>query len=434
MKIKAKEKSYAEVMALARPERKKPIRPSMLFRTIMCVGSLPELILTGFKLKKINMERLGKKEPCLYLMNHSSFIDMEIVARCLYPRSFNIVCTTDGMIGKNWLMHQIGCIPTKKFLTDSSLVRDMMYALHKLNSSVVLYPEAGYSLDGKATTLPRTLCKCLKLLKVPVVMIRTHGAFSRQPLYNGLQKRKVPISAEMEYILSPEDIAQKSPEELSAILDEQFAFDHFRWQQEEQIRITEPHRADGLNRVLYKCPACGCEGKTKGEGTHLTCTACGKVWEMDELGQMKATSGETEFAHIPDWVAWQRQCVAKELEQGSYKLDCDVDIYMMVDTKSIYHVGGGHLTHDHTGFRLTGSDGQLDYQQKPDASYTINADFYWYELGDIISIGDNDALFYCIPQNCGDVAIKTRLAAEELYKRLAPVRKRRRKSAEDSEK
>jgi hypothetical protein len=107
---------------------------------------------------------------------------------------------------------------------------------------------------------------------------------------------------------------------------------------------------------------------------------------------------------------------------------------MMVDTKSIYHVGGGHLTHDHTGFRLTGSDGQLDYQQKPDASYTINADFYWYELGDIISIGDNDALFYCIPQNCGDVAIKTRLAAEELYKRLAPVRKRRRKSAEDSEK
>lgn len=426
MKIKTIEKSYKDVMALARPVHKKPIRPHLLFRTVMWVGSVPDMVLTGFKVKKIRMERLGKKEPCLYLMNHSSFIDMEIASTILYPRPFNIVCTTDGLIGKNWLMRQIGCIPTKKFLTDGALVRDMMHALHKLNSSVLMYPEAGYSFDGTATTLPRTLGKCLKLLKVPVVMIRTYGAFARDPLYNNLQKRRVKVSAEMEYLLSPEEIAEKSSEELSAILDREFTFDHFRWQQEQQVRIKEKFRADCLNRVLYKCPACGCEGQTRGEGTRLTCGGCGKVYELDEYGVMQALEGETEYAHIPDWFAWQRKCVREELEQGRYGLDCDVDIYMMVDTKSVYHVGSGRLVHNAEGFRLTGCDGELDYRQGPDATYTINADYYWYELGDIISIGDNNALFYCIPQGTGDVVAKTRLAAEELYKISQAAKKARR--------
>lgn len=324
---------------------------------------------------------------------------------------------------KNWLMRQIGCIPTKKFLTDSTLVRDMIYALRELKSSVLMYPEAGYTFDGTATTLPRTLGKCLKMLKVPVVMIRTYGAFARDPLYNNLQVRKVPVSAEMEYILSPEDIENKSSDELMQILDQQFSFDQFRWQQEQRIEIDEPFRADFLNRLLYKCPACLAEGQTEGRGTMLTCKACGKVYELDEYGYMKAAAGETEYNHIPDWFVWERKCVREELEQGSYRTDCDVDIYMMVDTKGVYHVGQGHLTHDASGFRLTGCDGELDYTQGPDATYTINADYFWYERGDVISIGNRDALFYCIPQKTGDIVTKVRLAAEELYKMSKKAKK-----------
>ena len=71
------------------------------------------------------MDKLGRKEPCLYLMNHSSFIDLKIVATILYPRRFNIVMTSDGFVGKRWLMRSLGCIPTNKFVTDTALVRNM---------------------------------------------------------------------------------------------------------------------------------------------------------------------------------------------------------------------------------------------------------------------------------------------------------------------
>ena len=88
----------------------------------------------------------------------------------------------------------------------------------------------------------------------------------------------------------------------------------------------------------------------------------------------------------------------------------------MVDTTCIYDIGDGHLVHDRNGFRLTGADGELDYHQKPLASYSLYADYYWYKLGDIICIGNNDILYYCFPKTDKDVVAKTRLATEELYK------------------
>ncbi|RAZ93323.1 hypothetical protein DK853_40870, partial [Klebsiella oxytoca] len=79
---------------------------------------------------------------------------------------------------------------------------------------------------------------------MPVVMIHTHGAFARDPLYNNLKQRKVDVSADLEYLLSPADIAGKSVEELNEILKKKFTFDNFRWQQENGIRIEEAFRAD----------------------------------------------------------------------------------------------------------------------------------------------------------------------------------------------
>ena len=93
-----------------------------------------------------------------------------------------------------------------------------------------------------------------------------------------------------------------------------------------------------------------------------------------------------------------------------------VEILMMVDTYKLYHIGEGRLTHGNDGFRLVSADGKLDYHQSPTASYTINSDFYWYQISDIICIGDMSVQYYCLPKTTGDVVAKARLAAEELYK------------------
>ena len=415
MKIKTKVLPYEKVLSLAPYIHEKPMKQSFVFRKLIRILSSYDLWRTKFQYKTLGMEKLPKDQPCLILMNHSSFIDLEIIARLFSDRPYQIVCTLDGLVGKKWLMRMLGCIPTKKFITDPSLVRDLVYCVKELKSSIVMYPEASYSFDGTATPLPESIGKCLKLLQVPVVVVRTYGAFHRDPLYNGLQIRKVKVSAVVEYILSPEDIKKKRSEELNEILKQYFSFDHFRWQQENGIKVSEKFRADGLNRVLYKCPHCLMEGKMLGKGIYLSCQNCHKVYELTEDGYMKAIEGVTEISHIPDWYLWQRESVRKELLDGSYRLDVPVAIYIMVNTDCIYKVGEGRLLHTKVGFHLTGCDGKLDFTQSPNASYSLYSDFFWYEIGDVICIGDTKTQYYCFPKDCGDIVAKTRLAAEELY-------------------
>lgn len=425
MKIRTKEMSYEQVLQVPGYVHEMPMKQSAFFRGLVKVLSTVLLWPVRFHYEEIGMEKLGQDQPCLILMNHSSFMDLEIMASIFYKRPYQIVCTLDSLVGKKWVLRLLGCIPTKKFIMEPALIKDMIHSFKKLNSSVVMFPEAGYSFDGTAVALPESLGKCLKLLGVPVVMVRTKGAFHRQPLYNNLKLRKVKVSAEVEYLLSAEDIKEKTAQELNEILREQFSFDHFQWQQENKIPIKEKFRAEGLNRVLYKCPCCHAEGNMKGQDSRLICGDCGKEYTLTEYGSMEAVNGETEIAHIPDWNQWQRECVRKELEEGTYRLDVPVDIYVMVDAKGLYKVGNGRLCHTTEGFHLTGCDGMLDYHQLPGASYTLNSDFFWYEIGDVIGIGTANVQYYCFPQGQGDIVAKARLATEELYKLNKNSRKRK---------
>ena len=413
MKTKTRRESYERVISLPREKHKNPPRPSRLFATLINLLARFSLAKVKFKCEIQNGEVL-KKQPCLVLMNHSSFIDLQIASKLLFPRPYNIVCTSDGFVGKEWLMRAIGCIPTQKFVTDLTLIRDIKYALTHGNH-VLMYPEASYSFDGCATPLPRKMGALLKLLGVPVVTIITEGAFAHDPLYNCLQKRKVKVSAKLKCLATAEQIKQLSTEQLDQMLDEEFSFDNFKWQYENRIEINEPFRADGLERILYKCPSCNTEGKMVGKGTEIVCTNCGQKHYMDVYGRLHANSGATKFPHIPDWYKWQRECVKEQLLKESYILDTPVDIGVMVNYKAIYMVGSGRLIHDSNGFKLTGCNGKLNYTQGPLSSYSLYADYYWYELGDIICIGDKNCLYYCFPKQEGVVS-KTRIATEELFK------------------
>ena len=423
MKIKIISQPYLEALAESNERRgkhKKPKKPNMLFRTLMRVLAIPDMIATHFHANKVGMDRLKKGEPAFYLMNHSSFIDLEIVPTLLYPKPFNIVATTDAFIGKEWLMRQIGCIPTKKFVPDVTLIRDIMYATKTLHDSVVMFPEAGYSFDGTATVLPDTVGKFVKLLGIPLVMISTYGAFTRDPLYNNLHKRKVRVSATMKYLLSADEIKEKSAEEISALIAKHFCFDSFRWQQEKNIHITEKNRAEGLERILYKCPHCNTECRMLGEGDHVSCLECGKVYYLGETGLLECRCEDEdckcEIPHIPDWYAWEREEVKREISEGRYSLDIPVKIVVSFDTSKFYEVGEGRLTHNSEGLHVTSNDGNIDYLHKPLASYTICSDFNFYEIGDVISFGDTSCLYYCFPLCEGVSVAKVRIAAEEMYK------------------
>ena len=127
MKIKTVEKAFDEVLALPRPRHAKPKKPSVFFRTLVRVISSIDL----WKARFSYTGKLPKGGPYLILMNHSSFIDLKIAHKILFPRHFGIVCAHDALVGKRWLMRQLGCVPTRKFVSDLALVHDIKHLLDR---------------------------------------------------------------------------------------------------------------------------------------------------------------------------------------------------------------------------------------------------------------------------------------------------------------
>ena len=96
MKIKTVKKSYKDVCSVTPPEHIRPKKPNPALRTLMKALSSFDLKAVDFSYTTENMERAGKG-PWLILMNHSSFLDLEIASRMI-PMPYNIVCTSDGLV------------------------------------------------------------------------------------------------------------------------------------------------------------------------------------------------------------------------------------------------------------------------------------------------------------------------------------------------
>lgn len=394
---------------------KYPIRQPLII--VWLIWLLSKIMLVGkkYKVEKINME--GLKPPYMLLSNHMYFIDFELATMGTFPYRVNNVMSIGGFYRRPWLIELIGGICTRKFTMDLHLIKSIRKVL-KRGDILAMYPEARYSPCGTTSYMPDSLGKLIKMSKVPVVAVVHRGNHLLTPFWNFRKPRKVPLHTTMELILTAEQVAKMSAEEINERVREALQYDDYRYQKENGILITEPYRAEGLHKVLYQCPNCRVESKMDSEGTEIFCRECGKRWNLNEDGTLAALSGETEFSHIPDWYAWQRECVKKEILSGEYKIEREVDIYMMIDTKCVYKVGDGTLTHTKDGFKLVGCDGQLEYTQAPELSYSLYSDFYWYEIGDVISIGTPKVLYYCIPKTKRDIVAKARIAAEEIYKLL----------------
>jgi hypothetical protein len=326
-------------------------------------------------------------------------------------------------------MELIGCMCKRKFTTDPSLVESVEKVLFDYKGIMCMYPEARYSPAGTTAILPDSMGQLVKKMGVPVVTFVHHGNHLRTPFWNFRKKRKVPLYTTMKCVLKSEDIERMSATEIQELLVKELQYNEYKWQKEQNIRITEPFRAEGLHKILYQCPHCLTESRMGSEGTKLFCKECGKTWEMDELGELHATEGETEFTHIPDWFEWERANVRKEIDAGTYHFEDEVDIYSLPSCMRFKHIGKGKLTHDYKGFTIEGEYNKKKYKVHRSVAgmygLHIEYDYCYVRPDDCIDISTENDSIYCYPTKT-DVVTKLSFATEELYKQKMEARMQRR--------
>ena len=371
-----------------------------------------------YKVEKVNMEDV--KAPYMLLSNHMHFIDFELAAMATWPYPVSNVVSIDGYVVKWFLLEWIGAIATRKFTTDIHLVKSIRHVL-KRGDILAMYPEARYTPCGTLAYLPDSLGKLIKMNKVDVVAVVHHGNHLYAPFWDFRRKRKVPMHTVFTRILTPEQIAKMSVEEINETLRRALSYDEYRYQKDNGILIKEPFRAEGLHKVLYQCPHCGEEFSMDSKGDRLFCRSCGKTWVWQEDGFLKATEGETEFDHIPDWFAWERQQVAKQIEEGTYSFSREVEVFSLPRVWRYIPLGKAKLTHDISeGWILEGHYRGQDYRIHRQCAQTnslhVEYDFGPLKSRDYVDISTENDSFYCTVDTPGMIT-KLGFATEELYLR-----------------
>ncbi|MFA5659997.1 MAG: hypothetical protein WC968_01185 [Bacilli bacterium] len=412
------DKSFSEVAKMPRFNVNKKVHKQRRILTPLAWAlSFGETRKRKVVIRRHNMKPL-KDKPFLLLCNHNSFYDFKVATMAIFPRRATYIVAVDGFINREGLMRQVGCFGKRKFINDLGLVKQIKYSVNTLRHITMIYPEARYSLVGTAAILPDSLGKLIKLLKVPVASLICRGNHLAQPVWN-LKPRKVHTEADLSYLFSVEEIDKLSVDDINKRIKEAFTYDDYAWQKEKGVKITEPFRAEGLEKVLYKCPSCLAEGKMIGVGHYLKCGNCIKEYDMLPDGSLHATTGDTEFSHIPDWYEWQRAEVRKELEAGKYRLEAEVAIESLPNSKGFYRIGYGTITHNENGFKVEGKSHngeEFTFVKAPLDNYSVHIEFNYFGKGDGISFSYPQDTFYMFSHSPNYLVTKVHFAVEELYK------------------
>ena len=399
---------------------KYPMHQNIFWTGLIWVLSRCALIGRKYKVERIGMEDV--KPPYMLLSNHMHFIDFELTAMGIWPHSVSNVVSIDGYVVKWFLLEWIGAICTRKFTMDLHLVKSIRHVL-KRGDVLAMYPEARYSPCGTTAFLPESLGKLVRMNKVPVVAVVHHGNHLYAPFWNVFKKKlSVPMHTTIKLILTPEQIAGMTVEEINETLKRELQYDDYRYQKDNNIRITEPFRAEGLHKVLYQCPHCLTESKMDSQGADIFCTACGKRWHWHEDGRLEATEGETEFDHIPDWFNWERKQVEKQIEEGTYSFTDEVEVYSLPRVWRYIPLGKAKLTHSiENGFTLEGHYRGQDYfiHRQPQQTNSLHVEYNFSPLdkkADFVDISTENDSFYCRPAK-QNVITKLAFATEILYLR-----------------
>lgn len=367
---------------------------------------------------KTDKEVRKLKGPYMILSTHAAFMDFPMIVKGIMPRTTGWVMSVEEFRRGDWLMYGIGGMPKRKFTHDIVTVKHILYYLKRKKRTVTIYPEARFELAGINERLDGALGKLCKHAKVPVVMCKAYGNFINSPQWSKHPYRKIRQEAHLYVLLTEKDIETMSAEEIQAKIEKAFEKDEYKWQVEKGYHTKCKQRADGLYRILYKCPACNTEFKMKSEGIHLWCEECGAKWEMDTLSRLQGVNTDAGFSHIPDWYRWEREEVRKEVVSGAYRFEDDVRVEDYYSTKvGFVDVGNAHVVHDENGFTFDGVvNGQPFHLHKPVSSmYSVHIEYDFLGRGDCFDIATEETSYFMFLKNAQNYLTKMHFATEELY-------------------
>lgn len=315
--------------------------------------------------------------PYVALCNHQSFFDMYYTNRLFR----NAKESPSYVVNKHYVSHPLvrkaaaksGVIPKKLFYPDLSVPVQIMRMLKK-GYPVIIFPEARLSVDGRSYPIIDRSAAFYRRLNTDLVLLRIRGSYFQKPKWRK-RSYKTDVYVSATRVVTKEEIAAMTDDELNRLIDESLAYDASN---EQAGVFPQRDKAKGLENILYRCVDCGALYTTQGVGNALVCSACGKAHRLTEqylfadepfsIGAYYAGIGELEKAELP-----------------KLRLEADVDTVIFHDTGKYKTKEKGRCTLTAEGFsyRSDRVSFTIGFDALPALPFSVNTEFETYYNGDL---------------------------------------------------
>ncbi len=354
--FKNRSKLFAKLNAFMQKKNKALKMPSKFVWRSAMYGSR---LYYGRKIKVNYKNDVGRIQgPAIVLCNHGSFIDF-IYAGSLLKRERPHFVTArlysyHKALGK--LIARVGCIPKSMFSADLESTKSCMRVLSN-GRILAMMPEARLSTVGRFEDIQPSTYKFIQRANVPVYTIVIHGDYLANPKWGNGARKGSRVEVTLTPLFKEGEAATLSLAEIRQRVEQSLYYDEFAWLEgNPQITYRKKTIAEGLENILYRCPACGEMHCIKTQKDTVFCEKCGEKWQVN--GRYAFTE-EKPFKNFAQWYDWQVEETRKEIVANpEFLLQSKVELrHASKDGRSLTrHAGEGSCFFSKEGLRYIGTD------------------------------------------------------------------------------
>lgn len=260
--------------------------------------------------------------PILVLANHVGFWD-PFLAGSVAGRPIRYVAADANfrspILGA--VLRFVGTIAKSKGVSDFEAIKTLMRARDD-GWALGIFPEGERTWDGTPCGVIFSTAKLVRLLRIPVVAAVFEGGYLSHPRW-ARTIRRGKLIVRFSRIITAEQTRSLTPEQIHGRITEALDHDDTDAALLRRRRFHGRRLADGIERVLYRCAACGTYGSIRSKADRFACTECDATWRYSQHGLFEQTGLGTRgdqpaigrnVSTVRDWNAWQKDELAQQID------------------------------------------------------------------------------------------------------------------------
>lgn len=296
-----------------------------------------------------------RKGPCIVLSNHQATMDPFFISKA-FPFQLYFYASDDlfNLKVSPLIRYLAAPIPKSKSVADLKAVMISLRVLRE-GGAIGITPEGNRTLSGRQWEMGDSVAKLVKTAKVPLVLFNLCGGYGTDPRWGVKIRRGTKFVGRVRRILTPEEYAGMSDEELFGIIKNELDVDDTLSGE----RYKSRRRAEYIERALYMCPVCGSIGTIHSHGTGFCCTSCKTEAEYTE--DLKISPPVGGYSRIYEWYEWERQEIARRILGGEKISDGDILFRESVKLQKKIKLPGNTVTLDKDSLMISGGGTETRY-------------------------------------------------------------------------